>query len=115
MLRRTPLRAKGKHKPAAIQRHHDRVAALGCLVCGGPATLHHVTGYADRMGRFARSDKLVAPLCPVHHQAVFDHASMPVSVERLGHRGFYQEHGIDLYARAMELWAESEAAERRAA
>lgn len=93
----------------------DRVARLGCLVCGGPATIHHVTGYADRMGRITRSHMLVTPLCPLHHQAVFDDASMPVSVERLGHRGFYQEHGIDLYAEAVRLWAISEEFERRAA
>jgi hypothetical protein len=95
----------------------DRVAGLGCCVpeCGLPATLHHVTGYADRMGRLPRSHQCVIGLCPIHHQAVFDSASMPVSVERLGHRGFYQEHGIDLYAEATRLWAESEALERKAA
>jgi hypothetical protein len=40
---------------------------------------------------------------------------MPVSVERLGHRGFYQEHGIDLMKEAEALWAISEEFERRAA
>jgi hypothetical protein len=38
---------------------------------------------------------------------------MPVSVEMLGHRGFYMEHGIDLMAEAERLWTESQ--ERRAA
>jgi hypothetical protein len=33
----------------------------------------------------------------------------------LGHRGFYQEHGIDLLAEAERLWADSEAMERKAA
>lgn len=97
------------------RRHMDRVAGIGCLVCGGEATIHHVTGYADRMGRLPRSHQLVVPLCRVHHQAVWDNASMPVSVERLGHRGFYQEHGIDLLAEACRLWREFEEAERRAA
>jgi hypothetical protein len=40
---------------------------------------------------------------------------MPVSVERLGHRGFYREHGIDLLAEAQGFWAISEELERRAA
>lgn len=97
------LKRKSHYKPVAVERHHDRVAEQGCCVCKAPATVHHVTGYADRMGRFSRDDWLVAPLCPVHHQAVYDSASMPVSVERLGHRGFYQEHGVDLLAVAIRL------------
>lgn len=108
-------RGRRKDRTAAEKRHHDRVAALGCLVCGGEATLHHVTGYADRKGRLPRSHMLVTPLCPLHHQAVYDSASMPVSVERLGHRGFCREHGIDLLAEAERLWAESEQLERKAA
>lgn len=84
------------------------VASLPCLVCGDRATVHHVTGYADRMGRFTRSNRLCAPLCPPHHQKVYDpSAARPVSVEGLGHRGFYQEWGIDLLAEARKLEAES--------
>lgn len=86
----------------------DRVSQLGCLVCRAPATLHHVTGYADRMGRFSRSHKRVVPLCPPHHQIQFDEKQI-MSVEALGHRGFFQEWGIDLLAEAERLWAESEA------
>ena len=86
----------------------DRVAGMPCLVCGDAATLHHVTGFADRPGRFSRSHKRVVPLCPSHHQKVFDpKAFAPVSVEGLGHRGFYDEWGIDLLAVADRLWAES--------
>lgn len=91
-------------KSAAERRHHDRVAALGCLVSGRPATLHHCTGYADRMGRFTRSHRLVVPLAPEYH--LIQHGPA-MSVEALGHRGFYQEHGIDLYAEAQRLEAES--------
>jgi hypothetical protein len=112
MLRRTPLRAKGKHKPAAIKRHHDRVAALGCLVCGGPATLHHVSGYADKAGRFSRDDWLVVPLAPQFH--LIQHGPH-WSVEALGHQGFFRIHGIDLLAEAIRLRDESMAMERRAA
>jgi len=81
-----------------------RIAALGCLVCKAPATIHHVTGWADRMGRAPKRHDRVVPLCPIHHQAVFDpFASDPVSVERLGHRKFYKRHGIDLMAEAERL------------
>lgn len=43
-----------------------RVAALGCLICGQPASLHHVRegqGLSQRA-----SDWLVMPLCREHHQ-----------------------------------------------
>jgi hypothetical protein len=90
------------NKPAAARRFHDWVATKGCLVCGAPATIHHVTGYADRMGRVSRSHWLVAPLCPAHHQ----HDYGRFSVERLGHRGFYAKHGVDLYNQALSLAAE---------
>lgn len=93
-----------KQSTKADRERYDRIAALGCLVCGGGATIHHVTGFADRMGRVARRNDRVVPLCPMHHQAVHDpFASAPISVERLGHRGFYQEHGIDLLAEAKRL------------
>ena len=89
---------------AAEKAHRDKVAKLGCLVCREPATIHHVTGFADRMGRAPRREDRIVPLCPMHHQAVFDpYASAPISVERLGHRGFFQEHGIDLMAEAERL------------
>jgi hypothetical protein len=104
MLRKSPLRARRRHKSAEVKRFHDFVASQGCLVSGEAATIHHVTGYADRPGRFSRSDWLVVPLAPRFHQKVFDpFASDPVSVEGLSHQGFYEKHGIDLYAEAMKL------------
>jgi|SRR4249919_2422289 len=115
MLRKTALKpGRGKGPNAMEQRHFDRVVEIGCLVCGGGATIHHVTGYADRMGRLPRSHQRVVPLCPVHHQACFDNASMPVSVERLGHQGFYREHGIDLLKEAEGYWEISVNLERKA-
>lgn len=108
MNRVSPLRARRKHKPAEVKRFHDWVASHGCLVSGEPASLHHVTGYADRPGRFSRSDWLVVPLAPRFHQKVFDpFASDPISVEGLSHQGFYAKHGIDLLAEAQrfaEAW-----------
>lgn len=99
-----------KPPTAAEKRHMDRVAALGCLVTGRPATLHHVSGYADRMGRISRSHQRVVPLAPEYH--LIQHGPR-WSVEALGHRGFFRVHGIDLLAEAERLWAESEAIEQR--
>lgn len=82
-----------------------RVAGLPCLVSGKrPATVHHVTAYADRMGRFSRSHRLVVPLAPEYH--LIQHGPTS-SVEALGHRGFYLTWGVDLYAEARRLEAES--------
>jgi hypothetical protein len=98
-------------KPPTKQeaRHIEWVASLPCLVCGCRATVHHVTAYADRIGRLPRSHQRVVPLCGRHHQAVWDKASDPQSVELLSHRGFYTKHGIDLYAAAERLWSITEA------
>ncbi len=83
----------------------DRVAGLPCLVSGErPVTIHHVTGYADRMGRFARSDRLIVPLAARYH--LIQHGPRE-SVEALGHRGFYRVHGVDLLAEAERLWKET--------
>lgn len=100
------IKPKAGAKPDAAERAHmDRVSQMPCLVCGvRSVTLHHVTAYADRIGRIPRSHKLIVPLCPRHHQAVHDDASDPQSVERLSHRGFYERWGIDLYAEAVRLW-----------
>ena len=40
----------------------NAVAALGCVVCGQPAQIHHV-----RQDASARDDRYVLPLCPAHH------------------------------------------------
>ena len=79
-------------------------ATMPCLVCGGKATVHHVTGSSHVMGRLPRSHEMVVPLCPVHHQ--IQHGPKE-SVEALGHRGFYKMHKIDLLAEAEFLRLES--------
>lgn len=82
-----------------------RVAGLPCLVSGKrPVTLHHVTGYADRIGRFSRSHRLVVPLAPEYH--LIQHGPKS-SVEALGHRGFFTLYGVDLLAEARWLEQES--------
>lgn len=84
----------------AEKAFHAKVRAMPCLVCGASATLHHVTGHADRMGRVSRREDRVVPLCPVHHQVIYGPRE---SVEALGHRGFYLTYGIDLMAEAERL------------
>lgn len=54
-----------KPKTTAEKAYHARVAALGCILCGAPATIHHKTGAG--MGLRA-SHYDVIPLCPMHHQ-----------------------------------------------
>ena len=102
-------------KPATAleKRHMERVAGLSCLVSGKrPVTVHHVTAYADRMGRFSRSHRLIVPLAAEYH--LIQHGPR-ISVEALGHRRFFERYGIDLFAEAQRLWAETEELERRAA
>lgn len=47
----------------AQKRRWDKIAAMGCLVCGGPATIHHL--YTGAGGR--KNHESVAPLCWEHH------------------------------------------------
>jgi hypothetical protein len=104
MKRSTPLKPKAKQKSAAMKRYHGDVAAEGCCVCGGPATVHHVRATIHGKG-ITKTDDLVIPLCPPHHQKVFDpKASDPISIEGLSHEGFYLKYNIDPLALAMELW-----------
>ena len=101
---RTVTQGRMKPRPVKCPKHLARVAGLPCLKCGARATVHHVTGYADRGGRLARSDRAVVPLCPRHHQ--IQHGPWE-SVEALSHRGFYRVYGIDLLAEAQRLESES--------
>ncbi len=85
-------------KTAADKRHFARIAEMGCLVCNAiPVELHHVVGYADKPGRVSKRHDRITPLCHAHHRTG-KHA-----VHRLGHRGFFEEHGIDLMAEAERL------------
>lgn len=95
------MKPKAGAAPTAAERAHmARVASLPCLVCGAVATVHHVTGFADRMGRALRSHMRVVPLCPRHHQI---QAGPWDSVEALSHQGFFKAYGIDLMAEAERL------------
>lgn len=56
----------------AERSHLSAVAALGCLLCGAPAEIHHCrrdpeTGEHLGLGQRA-SNFHVLPLCPIHHR-----------------------------------------------
>jgi len=57
---------------------------------------HHVTASRDG-GRFTRSHWIMVPLVKELHQ----HANGLKSVERLGHGGFFETHGVDLEVAAL--------------
>jgi hypothetical protein len=69
-MKRSPMRPyHPKQRTKAEKAHHEAVAALGCVVCGGPAEVHHlkhdpITG--QHMTR--RVHRYVIPLCPMHHR-----------------------------------------------
>jgi hypothetical protein len=58
-----------KQRTKAERAHHDAVAALGCMVCGGPAEIHHLKHHPITGEHLTRRDHwLVIPLCPMHHR-----------------------------------------------
>lgn len=88
-------------KSAWERQHHAMVAELPCLVCQSwPVDVHHVIGYADRMGRAPKRHDRVVPLCKPHHD--IQHGPR-TSVHALGHRGFFETYGLDLMAEAERL------------
>lgn len=96
-MKRSAFIYRPPHKPITVKRYHNRIARMGCLVCGGPATIHHVT--SDGFKRISRSHWLVVPLCPGHHQIQFSQ----LSVEAMGHARFCEYWNIDLHAEAQRL------------
>ena len=99
------MKRKAGDKPNAEERAHmDRVSKLSCLVCGAwPVEVHHVTAKIEG-GHIGRHHNRVVPLCGPHHNI----QDGPLeSVHALSHRGFWLRYGIDLLAKADDLWAES--------
>lgn len=90
------MKPKAKAAPNADEaRHMDRLAQMGCLVCGKPASLHHVMKARGKVRR--RDHRFVAPLCREHHQG-------DKGVHGLGsEEAFKALYGIDLV-----MWAETE-------
>lgn len=115
-MRRTPLKAKretprrnegrvqhARVKPKATgktgeeARHLERVASLGCLICGAPANVHHVMHAPGKEKR--RDHRFVVPLCREHHQG-------NTGVHGVGsERAFQALWGVDLVLWSMEAWS----------
>jgi len=93
-------RRKSKAPTAIERRHMDRVAQMGCLVCGGEAAIHHII--SNGYHRITRTHRLIAPLCPRHHQ----HG--PEVYHEISDAGFRELHGIDLYPWAVTEWDRSQ-------
>lgn len=117
MLRRTPLKAKRETprrnegrvahqrlkpraagKTAEEARHLEKVASLGCLICAGPANIHHVMHAPGKEKR--RDHRFVAPLCREHHQG--DHG---VHGKYCGsEKAFEALWGVDLVRWCIHAW-----------
>lgn len=83
-----------KPRLAKQPAHKNRVAGLGCVVCRGPAEIHHV-----RTGNQARDDRRIVGLCAGHHRHNADAFHQLGSAER-----FMEVHGIDLVEVAEWQW-----------
>ena len=93
----SPFHKRIKRKPAKQPAHVARVAGMGCLVCNGPAVVHHVTELGH--GRITRDDRYIVPLCALHHNMGND------SIHLLGSNARFREvHGIDLARESDWLW-----------
>ena len=69
----------------AERDHMGRVAALGCLICGSPAEVHHV-----KYGFCHRDHLNTIPLCSLHHR----HGKFGECVEN-GKKTFCDKHGSE--------------------
>jgi len=100
---------------AEVRRYWSRVSELGCIVCGGPAGIHHPHGGSMKERGIHRSigrktsDWLVIPLCPNHHVGQFGIDSGGLTVKQWEQRfGQQADHvdavceklGVDVWARA---------------
>jgi hypothetical protein len=91
-----------KSPNAKERRHFAKVAALPCLVCGAwPVDVHHVIGYADRIGRAPKRHDRVVPLCKPQHDVQY---GPKTSVHAMGHQRFCEANTIDLMAESERLW-----------
>jgi hypothetical protein len=93
------IKRKATGKSAEEARHIERVAQMGCLVCGAPAQVHHVT--SDGTKREGRRHDRVVPLCREHHTG-------NRGVHTVGPLTFNQRLGYNLMDRAAELWETSQ-------
>jgi hypothetical protein len=85
-----------KPKTAAERSHLNKLASLGCIICLGPATIHHIrhnTGLGLKSSHFD-----AIPLCHNHHQG-------REGFHTLGKRAWEKKYGAqtDLLLRVKKL------------
>jgi len=89
-----PKRAEKPNKEE--QAHIDRVRALGCLVCGTGAEIHHILHMKGK--RVRRDHRYIAPLCSHHHRS-------HEGIHGLGsEEAFKKMYDIDLVEWAIQAW-----------
>ena len=64
------MRSKGNGPSAEQRRWHNQVASLGCVVCSGPAQIHHPVGATARHNKIPIGHWWVIPLCDQHHRGL---------------------------------------------
>lgn len=71
-----------KTKSKLEQQHMDKVARLGCIICGNSEVhLHHIRYKGLGMGRKSTNFEVI-PLCQPHHQGSFSVHGSPKEFEQ---------------------------------
>lgn len=78
-----------KRPNKAEREHMDKVAELGCVVCGWTAEVHHITSGVG-MGQRASNYETI-PLCPTHHR----NGGLGVAIHA-GKKTWESKHGREL-------------------
>jgi Recombination enhancement, RecA-dependent nuclease len=92
------MKPKAKVVPTTEQgRFFDLLKSLGCLICGGPANVHHLMHAPGKERR--RDHRFVVPLCQCHHQG-------NNSVHDLGSEDAFRAFwGVDLIGWGIAAWS----------
>jgi len=62
----------------------DKIASLGCIICGSPACIHH----ASTGGGGRKNHDIVLPLCRLHHQGA-------LGIHTLGRKAWARIYGTE--------------------
>lgn len=96
----TGIEMAKKQATKVEKEHMQRVASLGCIICGQPAEIHHLTG----SGMGLRSNHFtIIPLCFDHHSA---QSRLPFGyAAHKGTKSFEQRFGtqLELLTKTQEL------------
>lgn len=105
-----PIREKYNPKPnAAEARHEARLREKPCFGCGRWTNLHvHHTKMEFPEKRWARDHRYQFTVCEECHMG-------PEGIHSITEAEWAKRRGLDTIALVKELWAESQAEERKAA